>query len=35
MASCKFINMGLNPASLKLMPGETGGIGNRSKPETG
>jgi hypothetical protein len=35
MASYEFINMGLNPASLKLKPGKTGGIENRLKPETG
>jgi hypothetical protein len=28
-------NTGRNPLPLKLKPGETGGIGNRSKPETG
>jgi hypothetical protein len=34
MTFCEFIKTGLNPASLKLKPGETGGIGNRMKPET-
>jgi len=35
MASYEFINTDLHPSPLKLKPGETGGIGNRMKPETG
>jgi hypothetical protein len=34
MTSYKLVNTGLNPSALKLKPGETGGIGNRMKPET-